>query len=146
MHPFHQHGEHRAGRERVKHILKSGGAAHPDAVADKKLFSDVMGRSERGESRVEGGKGKCFARGGRAKHKGSQTNIAIVVPQKGGSPAAEGPQGPVMPPVAGPTPPMMPPGGPGGPPPMRASGGRVKGKLPSAGAESGVGRLQKAHK
>lgn len=173
MHPFHQHGEHKKGHERVKHILKSGGAAHPDAAADKKLFSNLIAEHDRGESKVEGGKGRSrFARGGRTKHKGSQTNIAIVVPQKGASSGSDGPQaGPVSPPMAGPAPPMpMPPGGPPGmpPPPMRASGGRVggdsskanldgwsaraaknsyaRGGRMTAGAESGVGRLQKAKK
>jgi hypothetical protein len=167
-HPFHDHGEHRHGRERVKHILKSGGAAHPDAAADKKLFSEMIAKHDRGETKVEGGKGRSrFARGGRTKHKGNQTNIAIVVPQKGGSPS-EPQGGPPISPLAGPPPPMMPPGGPPpGGPPMRASGGRVGGdstkanldkwsarakensyarggRLPTAGAESGVGRLQKA--
>lgn len=175
MHPFHQHGEHKKGHERVKHILKSGGAAHPDAAADKKLFSNLIAEHDRGETKVEGRKGPSrFARGGKVRHKGTQTNIAIVVPQKGGSPTDAAPQGgPAMPPMAGPPPMPMPmppggpPGGPGGPPPMRASGGRVGGdstkanldkwsarakansyarggRLPTAGAESGVGRLQKA--
>lgn len=173
MHPFHQHGEHRKGHERVKHILKSGGAAHPDVAADKKLFSELIAKHDRGEMKVEGRKGPSrFARGGRTKHKGAQTNIAIVVPQKGGSPTEAGSQGPAVPPMAGPPPMPMPPPGGGGPPgappmPMRASGGRVGGdaskenlkgwserakansyarggRLPTAGAESGVGRLQKA--
>ncbi len=174
-HPYAAHAEHKKGHERVKHIMKSGGAAHSDAAADKKLFSKLIAEHEKGEAKVEGRKGPSrFARGGKV-HKGkNQTNIAIVVPQKSESPAS-GPQAGPVPPTAGPAamPPPMPPGagGPPGmpPPPMRASGGRVGGdsskenlkgwsdrakansyarggRLPTAGAESGVGRLQKAKK
>lgn len=176
VHPFHQHAEHKKGHTRVKHILSSGGASHPDAAADKKLFGKLIAAHDSGESKVEGRKGPArFARGGKVHKAKGQTNIAIVVPQKSNSPAPEPQAGPVPPgPTAGPAamPPPMPPSGAGGPPgmpppPMRASGGRVGGdsskenlkgwsgraksksyarggRLPTGGAESGVGRLQKA--
>lgn len=173
-HPYAQHAEHKKGHTRVKHILSSGGA-HIDAVADKKLFSNVIAQHDSGESKVEGRKGPArFARGGKVHKAKGQTNIAIVVPQKSSSPAPEPQAGPAPPPAGpAPMPPPMPPGagGPPGmpPPPMRASGGRVGGdsskenlakwseraksnsyarggRLPTAGAESGVGRLQKAKK
>lgn len=93
--------------------------------------------------------GGAFKRGGGVKKAGGHgTNIAIVVPGAKGGPPPGGPGGaPPMPPGGPPMagapglPPGLPPPGPGGPPPMRAKGGRVK-----AGAESGVGRLQKAKK
>jgi len=100
-----------------------------------------------------GGKGKGrldkFARGGSVKKGTTTVNIAIVSPSKGNDEAPPPPLMPPMPPPGagpgGPPPGIMapmtpPPDGPPGPPLMRAAGGR----LPTAGAYSGVGRLQKA--
>jgi len=179
-HPYAKYHEDKVSRSRVKHIMKSGGAAqHDDRAADKKLFKELIAQHEAGETKVPGSKkpGR-YARGGKVK--GHRTNIAIVVPQKS-PPTAPGPQAGAAgsPPMAAPAPPMpMPPpgagpGGPGGPPmmpPMRARGGKVMageatagnikkwsnrasqnsyargGRLPTAGAETGVGRLQKVKK
>ena len=94
--------------------------------------------------KASGGRLDKFARGGATKKAATNVNIAIVVPSgsKGGEepPMVLPPGGPGGPPpgMEGP-PPGMPPMG---PPPMgpMARGGR----LPTAGAESGVGRKQKA--
>jgi hypothetical protein len=178
-HPYHEHREHPKGHSRVKHIMKSGGiASHSDEAADKKLFSKLINEHEKKEMKVEGKvKHSRFARGGKVKHKkdGHHTNIAIVVPQKGGAnppsdamgPQAGAPPLPPSPMGAPALPPGLPPGGPPGMP-MRARGGKViggdasaenlkkwsqrashnsyarGGRLPTAGAMTGVGRLQKA--
>ena len=171
-HPYKQYHEDKVSRSRVGKILKSGdtSAAHEKT---KNIYPGVHGGgSDSSGTKVPGKKAPGrYARGGKVK--GHRTNIAIVVPQKssptpGPQAGAAGP-----PPMAAPAPPMPPPGAggppPGGPPgmPMRARGGKVAGEatkanvkkwdkhaaansykrgggLPTAGAESGVGRLQKA--
>ena len=137
-HPFSEHRAHRASKKRVGHIMKSGGHAHSDAAADKKLFKNLIAQHEGRESKApgykRGGRLDKFARGGRAKDHGKhQVNIAIVNP-KGheGAGAGAGPMPgpgaapPPRPPMAGP--PMMPPGmppggGPAGPMPGMPPGG-----------------------
>lgn len=170
-HPYSQHAEQKKSRQRVGHIMKSGGVAakHDDVAADKALFHQMMAQHERAEMKMEGKKAPSrYARGGKVKS--PRTNISIVVPQRSSPPVAVGPQagaaGP--PPMAAPAPPMGGPMGPMPPMPMRARGGKViggeasagnlkkwaahaaknsyaaGGRLPTAGAETGVGRLQKA--
>lgn len=165
-HSHAAHREHKASKARVKHILghKGGGAAHPDEAADRKLFGKMIKEHEAKETKMEGhksgGRLDKYARGGATKHKGkhhTQVNV-IVAPHRGSpSPGGDAPAGagavpppplPGGPPPGGP-PPMMPPPGGGGMPPMKR-GGRAYargGKIGmTAGAESGEGRLQKAHK
>jgi|GEM_PF-5471774 len=169
MHPFHRHNEHKKSHERVGHILKH--EPKDQQRHDGKAFSHHV-RSKSAavahEHKVAGKKkpGR-YARGGKVK--GHQTNIAIVVPHRSPSPTPAGPQAgaaPPIPPMAAAPAPMAPP-----PPgmPMRARGGKVidgeatagnigkwgrraaknsyarGGRLPSAGAQTGVARLQQAH-
>lgn len=149
--------------------MKSGGVSHPDAAADKKLFNRLISEHEAKEAKIEGKKSAGrFARGGKVKHKGHQTNIAIVVPQKGATSAAEPQAGAAPSPgtTAAPAPPMPPGGMPPPGMPMRATGGKViegdasdhnlkkwgkrttsnsfarGGRLPTAGSMSGVERKQ----
>lgn len=170
-HPFKQYHEDKVSRARVGKILSSGNtsAAHEKT---KEIYPGINpGKSMGSATKVPGKKSPGrYARGGKVK--GHRTNIAIVVPQK--SPPTPGPQAGAAapPPGAAPAPMPMPPPGAGGPPgappmPMRARGGKVAGeatkanikawdkrsdsnsykrggRLPTAGAESGVGRLQKA--
>lgn len=151
-HPFRKFNESDAGKARAKHLTKAyakGGKVHSDAAEDRKLIKKMMAEHERGEMKVEGrasgGRLDKFARGG--KTKSGKTNINIVIAPQGSPPAPGGARAaPVPIPVGGP-PPMPPPGagGPGGPPMpppgMMQRGGRAK---LTAGAETGVGRLQKA--
>jgi len=165
MHP----GRKRA-HEMSKHF-KRGGKVHDDEAADKKLFGKMIKQHEKEESKVEGkksgGRLDKYARGGKTKG-GHHTKINIVVAPKGPHPADGAAPAGVLPPVGPGGPPMPPPGlgaGPGGPPmpppgmrPPMKKGGRVKfarggatkpkklGKGYTGGAESGVGRLEKAHK
>jgi len=139
-HPYHMHREQQVAHRRVAPLLKDrpGGTKH----ADKSAFSNVTSKTAAAshDDKVEGKSSpKRYARGGKV---GGTTNIIIASgskdqPMPMGMPMGGPPPGP---PPGGP--PMGPPPGAGGPPPgmaMRASGGRIK-----AGAESGVGRLQKA--
>lgn len=144
-----------AGRSSPKRFARGGKVKHSDEAEDRKLITKMMKEHERKE-------GESYARGGRTK--GNTTNI-IIASQPKETPTPPIPMVPPGPLPGGP--PMGPP--PGGPPPgmpMRASGGRVsgtstKGNLGSwanraaknsyakggritAGAETGVGRLQKA--
>jgi hypothetical protein len=187
-HPYHEHHEHKKSHSRVSNMLKGeheGAMQHASSHAFSRVTS--KGEADAHEHKISGKKtiGR-FARGGKVKGKGHQTNIAIVVPHHGA--AGGGPAGgppPPMPPMGGPPPgmppggppPGMPPGGPGGPPPgmppgmppMRARGGKVLsgiasadnlkswaerasshsyargGGLPTAGAATGVGRIQEAN-
>jgi hypothetical protein len=169
-HPYHMHREQQVAHRRVGPHLKE----HPSGatkLAKGTAFSKVTSKTaaENHDSKPEGRKG--YARGGKVK--GNTTNIIITggggaqkqpVPVPVPGPPAGGP--PMGPPPGGPPMGAMP----GGPPPgvpMRAKGGRVlggdatkdnldawsaraaknsyaKGGRISAGAESGVGRLQKA--
>lgn len=150
-HPFNQHREQQVSHRRVNTILSGsppGAKQHAEGAAFSKITSKSAASRDddvRGHSSA-----KRFARGGKVKGKGD-TNIAIVMPGGGKPPLAGGgpmlgppPGAPGMPPPPGGPGPMMPP--PGAPPmPMRASGGKVnsyaRGGM-TAGAESGVGRLQ----
>lgn len=96
-----------------------GGKVHTDAKQDRKLINKVLDE-------------KGYARGGKA----GKTNINIVIaPQEKLAGPAMPP--PMPPPMPMPKPPMAPPPGMG--PPGMKRGGKI-----TAGAESGVGRLQKA--
>ena len=160
-HPYHAHREHKASHARAKHILghKHGGRTHhADAAADKKMIGAAIHKHE---TKMHGHKGHHrldkFARGGKTKHH-TQVNIAVVAPHKGGSPSpgAGAPPGagalPPGPLPGGPPPGGLPPGGPppgAGMPPMKRGGRAYKhggGIGMTAGADSGEGRLQKAHK
>lgn len=163
-HTHHAHRAHHASKARVKHILghaHGGKIKHSDAAEDRKMISSAIHKHE---AKMHGHKSKHrldkFARGGGAKGKHhTQVNIAVVAPHRGSpSPAAGAPPGggaaPPLPPAGGPPlppkgMPMPPPGAGGGMPPMKR-GGRVYkrgGRIGmTAGADSGVGRLQKAHK
>ncbi len=169
-HPYKQYHEDKVAHRRVSKILSSGDTSAAHEVT-KDIYPGIHGGGHAGSATKVPGKKKPgrFARGGKVK--GHRTNIAIVVPQKASPPTPAGPQaGAAPPPMAAPAPPMPPPGGPPGMPPgmpMRARGGKVAGEatkgnvkawgkratknsmarggaLPTAGAESGVGRLQKA--
>lgn len=174
-HPYGKHNEHAKGHSRVHHILKSGGhgaAKHADRGSP---FGRVNSKGEAAmhEHKVDGNKGPArFARGGKVKAHHTKTNINIVVPHK----SAEGQQAgaPMAPPPTAPmgAPAPMTAGMPGmgAPPPMRARGGKViggeasagnikkwsararknsyarGGRLPDAGAATGVARLEQAGK
>lgn len=150
-HPYNQHREQQVAHRRVATILKShpaGAAKHNSGHAFSKITSKSAASSD---DEIRGARtSNRFARGGKVK--GGNTTVNIVVPGGGAKPPMPPP---MPPPMAGPPPPMgpppmgPPPGGPGMPPTMRASGGRVgkaKGGGVSAGAESGVGRMQQAAK
>jgi len=156
-HPFARNAGKANMRHRVNKILKASGGG---VGADESPFSKagIQGRkigtsAVQPEIKAEGSKSRSrFAKGGKVK-KGHTTNIAIVVPHHpamGGAAMGAGAPpmvGPGLPPGAGMPPGMLPgapvPGMGGMPPPSmmpRARGGR----LPTAGAGSGIGREQKA--
>lgn len=180
-HPYAKHNEQHKSHTRVGHILKGhgqGAAKHAIGGA----FSRVASKSAAVDHEQKAGGDKKpgrFARGGKVKHKGHQTNIIIAGPRSPSSPGAADLQAGAPPPIptGAPAPPPMagPPGaagGPGGPPPMpmRARGGKVGGDATAgnikklgqraaknsyarggaakmtAGALSGVGRLEQAGK
>ncbi len=141
-HSHHLHREHQVSHRRVGKILEhepEGAMKHSHGGA----FSKVTSKSaaEHHGDHAPGHKGaKRYARGGKVKGKGHQTNIAIVMPHHNGAGAA-GAGGPMpggpMPPPGGPPgmppgaggPPGMPPGGPPGMPPgmpMHSRGGAIK--------------------
>lgn len=124
MHSHHEHRAHSASRKRVGHIMKTGGHAHSDAAADKKLFAHMLKEHEAGEGvhgEKRGGRLNKYARGGHAKKHGTQVNIAIVGHHGKHPPDnAMAPGGPMG----------LPPGGPGGPPPALPPGGALAGGPP----------------
>lgn len=144
-HPYNNHREHQVGHRRVNHILKNepaGAKQHASGGAFSKVTSKSAAAAHDG---ITGSAApKRYARGGKVKH-GHTTNV-IVVNGKGQQPGGPMAGGPPMP-AGGPPMPMPPPGA-GGPPglppgmPMRKRGGKVM----TAGAATGVGRLQKAGK
>jgi hypothetical protein len=166
-HPYNNHREQQVAHRRVGTIL-SGSPAGAEKHAKGHAFSKLTSKSAASrDDDISGRKStQRFARGGKVKHGGGNTNIAIVLP-KGGGPAPGGPAaGPL--PMAGPGGPPMPPPPMGGPPPglppgmpMRARGGKVDGEATegnikkwgnrakdnsyfTGGAISGVGRQEKA--
>jgi hypothetical protein len=133
-HPYNNHREQQVAHRRVGTIL-SGSPAGAEKHAKGHAFSKLTSKSAAvRDDDISGRKSpQRFARGGKVKHGGGNTNIAIVLP-KGGGPAPGGPAatpspmaGPGGPPPMGAPPPGMPPGPPGMPPgmPMRARGGRI---------------------
>src|SRR6267378_2079993 len=135
-HPYNNHREQQVAHRRVGTIL-NGSPAGAEKHAKGHAFSKLTSKSAASrDNDIAGNKSsQRFARGGRVKKGGGNTNIAIVLPKGGGpapgGPAAgplpmAGPGGPPPPPMGGP--PGMPPGPPGMPPgmPMRARGGRIK--------------------
>lgn len=135
-HPYAAHRDHHVQKERASHIAgqkhrASGGRAHSDEAADRKLIKTMLAEHDR---EAEGKKSRhrrdraTRAKGGRVGRKGKgATHVNVIV----GSPHASAP----MPPVA-PMPPMPPAAAPAAPPPaiaglsgmspMRARGGSVK--------------------
>lgn len=126
-HSHQSHREHGKSRQRASHLMKSGGHAHSDVAADKKLIKQMLAEHERKEMRVEGKlrhtRHNKYARGGAAKKHHTQVNIAVVAPHgkdQGAAGAAPGaPAVPPHPPMQGGPPmgpaPVLPPGA-GGPP------------------------------
>lgn len=173
-HSHHMHREYQQSRRRVGEILKdepAGAKKHATGNAFSRVTSKTA--AEAHDIKASGSSApKRYARGGKVK--GNTTNIIIAgggekqpmpmpvpVPAGGPPPGAGGPP-PGPPPGAG----GPPPGGPAMP--MRKSGGRIAGGEATeanlaayakrakgnsfarggmtAGALSGVGRLQKARK
>lgn len=126
-HSHQGHREHGKSRQRASHLMKSGGHAHSDAAADKKLIAAALRQHEKKEHGVHGhkrgGRLNKYARGGAAKKHHTQVNIAVVAPHgkdQGAAGAAPGvPAVPPHPPMQGGPPmgpaPVLPPGA-GGPP------------------------------
>jgi hypothetical protein len=161
------HREYQASHRRVNELLKdspAGATKHATGNAFSRVTSKTA--AENHDIKAAGSRApKRYARGGKVK--GNTTNIIIA----GGEKAQPQPV-PVPVPAGGPAPGGPPPGAggppPGGPPMMpRKSGGRIpggestkknldamskraesnsyaRGGKITAGAESGVGRLQKA--
>lgn len=156
-HPYAKHAEDKAGKARAAQLTKgykTGGRVSSVASPIAKKSGGSVSGDMKVAGKASGGRLDKFARGGRTGKKGSQTKINIIVaPQvppadREAAPAVPGvlppPGGGLPPPPKGPMgPPMMPPPGPAaGLPkgPMMNRGGKVPMK---AGAETGVGRLEK---
>lgn len=147
----HEYASHRNSEtKRVGHLLKSGGVAHSDAAADKKLITKMLKEHEKSEGEKHGGvvtKGRLdrsYAKGGRTKgHKKPHVQVNIisksdpnnmpppVVGLAGGPPAAA-PGGPLPVGAKGVAPGLAPPPVAAGPvaaappPPPMKRGGRAK--------------------
>lgn len=148
-HPFNEHRRHKVEHARVGKI--TAGYEHGDAGEDKRMISRMVKASAL--KRASGGRvdserdavavtdtpprqrldRPVRARGGRAKHKG--TNVNITIGQHGPpSPPAlpmAGAPGSMMPTAMPPRPPMLPPPGampPGPVPGVRSHGGRAYAK------------------
>ena len=163
-HPYNNHREQQVAHRRVGTIL-SGSPAGAEKHAKGHAFSKLTSKSAAvRDDDIAGRKSsQRFARGGRVKKGGGNTNIAIVLP-KGGGPSPTGPAAGPLPMVGPGGPPPMPPPPMGGPPPgmpMRARGGKVDGEATkgnidkwskrakdnsyfTGGAITGVGREEKA--
>lgn len=174
-HPFaSMRGSDKEKAKSMTKGYKIGGAVGKAATSNVAKYANggkAGGSDLKAVGRASGGRLDKFARGGRSKGKGGKkTNINIVVAPKGPHPA-EGAAPPILPPGGGglPPPPMAgpppglgagPPPGAGGPPGlppglgkppgMMKRGGAVKkfarGGRFTGGAETGVGRLEKARK
>ena len=139
----------------------SGGAAHSDEAADRKLINTMV-KPEARTGRAAGGSTK------KGSHKKSKPSVSVnviapqgqgrpvpvPVPVSGGATAAPGPipSRALVPPPAGPMPmrgmPVPPPSGPVGPLNSK-NGGKIKkraagGSVKLTGGENGVGRIEKA--
>lgn len=142
-----------ASHAKRQHMYARGGEVHSDAKEDRALIKDMV-KPQDLKKRADGGSVEGRARGGKADRPKGKTVVNVIIPPSAGAaPPMMPPHPPVMagpPPGAMPSPgmaphppmagmgPMPPPGGPPMMPP-RARGGRMTG-----GAESGVGRLEKA--
>lgn len=114
-------------RLQEENFKRGGSMKHSDAAQDKKLIKKMINEKAAGK----------FARGGKA----GKTNINIVIAPQGKEAAPPPPMPIPIPPRPPMAPPPMPTGGGGMPGQGMKRGGSVK---MTAGAESGVGRLQKA--
>ena len=151
-HPYQQYREKHPGQKKAHARVKgykAGGAVHSDEKEDKALIRKmVKSKDLKADGGPAGGRLDKYARGGKAKGKGGKkggTKINILVAPKSAGDAA-----PPMPPpgLAAAPPPKMPlmppPGGPAGGPPLGGPPMKRGGKVMTAGADSGEGRLQKA--
>ena len=133
----------------------SGGAAHSDEAADRKLINTMV-KPEARTGRAAGGsrKGKPSVSVNVIAPQGQARPVPVPVPVSGGATAAPGPipSRALVPPPAGPMPmrgmPVPPPSGPVGPLNSK-NGGKIKkraagGSVKLTGGENGVGRIEKA--
>src|SRR5882724_3166937 len=99
-HPYNNHREQQVAHRRVGTIL-SGSPAGAEKHAKGHAFSKLTSKSAAvRDNEITGNKSsQRFARGGRVKKGGGNTNIAIVLP-KGGGPGGP-PAGPLPSPMAG---------------------------------------------
>lgn len=160
-HLYQQYREKHPGQKKAKERYSHKATGGPVSAPASKPKALATGGSAdlKVSGFASGGRLDKYARGGKAKgkgkggKKGGNTKINILVapgkdkeaapgmppPDMGAAPPPMPPKMPLAPPPGGPM--GGPPGMPGMPPPMKRGGAAM-----NAGADSGVGRLQKAGK